>query len=110
MHLSRKVILGIALFSFVFLTILNAQNATSDTSSQNRTVAAKSDGKAAVPAAPQMKEQAPPRPPKLRMGRRRSRSLRSIPSCSSSRARSCLLLTEAMQRRWQGCTCPTQLF
>jgi ketosteroid isomerase-like protein len=48
MHLSRKVILSIALFSFVFSTILNAQ----DTSSQNQSVAAKSDGKAAVPAAP----------------------------------------------------------
>ena len=48
MHLSRKVILSVALFSFVFLTILNAQ----DPSSQNRPVAVKSDGKAVVPAAP----------------------------------------------------------
>lgn len=52
MHLSRKVILSIALFSFVFLSILNAQNTTSDTSSQNRSVAAKSDGKAVNPAGP----------------------------------------------------------
>jgi ketosteroid isomerase-like protein len=52
MHLSRKVILSIALFSFVFLSILNAQSTTSDASSPNRSVAAKSDGKAASPAAP----------------------------------------------------------
>ncbi len=52
MHLSRKVILSIALFSFVFLSILNAQSTTSDTSSPNRSVAAKSDGKAPVPATP----------------------------------------------------------
>ncbi len=52
MHLSRKVILGNVLFSFVFLTILNAQDTSRDTSSQNRIVAAKSDGKPVVPAVP----------------------------------------------------------
>jgi uncharacterized protein (TIGR02246 family) len=50
MHLSRKVVLSIALFSFVFLSILSAQNITRETSSQNQTVTANSDGKAANPA------------------------------------------------------------
>jgi ketosteroid isomerase-like protein len=48
MQLSRKIILSIALFSFVFLTILNAQ----DTSSPNPSVVAKSAGQAVVPAEP----------------------------------------------------------
>jgi ketosteroid isomerase-like protein len=50
MNLSRKVVLSIALFSFVFLSILSAQNTTRETSSQNQTVAANTDGKAANPA------------------------------------------------------------